>query len=108
MEMIGSIGNVTNPTGTIYKTSGGNYIDAPSVDGRKTDVKPNGDGTYDVTVTKNGKVEYEKTLTEEQLVQEFGADASKLNINKPLGTNSQAEAQDKYGDKVANNFYAVA
>ena len=108
MEKVGTIGNVANPTGTIYKTDAGNHIDAPSVDGRKTDIKPNGDGTYDVTVTKNGKVTYEKTLTEEQLVANFGADISALDINKPLGTNSQAEAQDKYGEKVANNFYAVA
>ena len=108
MENIGTIGNVTNSAGTIYKTEEGNYIDASSVNGRKTDVKPNGDGTYDVTVSRNGKVEYEKTLTAEQLVKEFGADVSQLNINKPLGTNSQAEAQDKYGEKVANNFYVVA
>ena len=108
MEKSGTIGNVTNPAGTIYKTDAGNHIDAPSVDGRKTDIKANCDGTYDVTVTKNGKVQYEKTLTEQQLVQEFGADVSSLNINKPLGTNSQEDAQDKYGKKVANNFYAVA
>ena len=108
MENLGTIGNVTNPAGTIYKTDAGNHIDAPSVNGRKTDVKPNGDGTYNVTVTQNGKVTYEKTLTEAQLVKEFGADVSSLNINKPLGTNSQEDAQDKYGEKVANNFYAVA
>lgn len=108
MEMIGTIGNATNPAGTIYKTEAGNHIDASSVDGRKTDIKPNGDGTYDVTVTKNGKVEYEKTLTEQQLVQEFGADVSSLNINKPLGTNSQEDAQERYGEDVANNFYALA
>lgn len=108
MENLGTIGNVTNPAGTIYKTDAGNHIDAPSVNGRKTDVKPNGDGTYNVTVTQNGKVTYEKTLTEAQLVKEFGADVSKLNINKPLGTNSKEDAQDKYGEKVANNFYAVA
>ena len=108
MEMLGTIGNGTNPAGTIYRTEAGNHIDAPSVDGRKTDIKPNGNGTYDVTVTKNGKVVYEKTLTEQQLVSEFGADASKLNINKPLGTNSQEDAQERYGKDVANNFYAVA
>lgn len=108
MEKIGTIGNVANPAGTIYKTEAGNHIDAPSVDGRKTDIKPNGDGTYDVTVTQNGKVTYEERLTEQQLVQNFGADVSALDINKPLGTNSQAEAQDKYGEEVANKFYAVA
>ena len=108
MEKIGTIGNGTTPAGTIYKTNAGNHIDASSVDGRKTDVKPNGDGTYDVTVTKNGQIQYKETLTEEQLVQEFGADISALNINKPLGTTSQDDAKDKYGDKVANNFYAIA
>ena len=108
MEMIGTIGNVTNPAGTIYQTDAGNHIDAPSVDGRKTDIKPNGNGTYYVTVSQNGKVTYEKTLTEEQLVQNFGADVSALDINKPLGTNSQEDAQDKYGKDVANKFYAVA
>ena len=108
MQQVGTIGNATNPAGTIYKTEVGNHIVAPSVDGRKTDIKPNGDGTYDVTVTKNAKVVYEKTLTEQQLVSEFGTDVSKLNINKPLGTNSQEEPKERYGKDVANNFYAVA
>ena len=108
MENLGTIGNATNPAGTIYKTNAGNHIDAPSVNGRKTDIKANGDGTYNVTVSQNGEITYEKTLTEQQLVKEFGADVSVLNINKPLETNSQEEAQDKYGENVANKFYAVA
>ncbi len=106
MEKVGTIGNASNQAGIIYKTKAGNYIDAPSVDGRKTDIKKNNDGTYHVTVTKNGEVSYEKNLTEEQLVHNFGADISTLVINN--GTQSSKDAQNKYGDKVANNFFAVA
>lgn len=105
MEQIGTIGNTVNPSGTIYKTSAGNYIDAPSVDGRKTQIKQNSDGTYNVTVTKDGKTEYQETLTENQLVKNFGADISSLDINLE-GTNSAKQAQTKYGNDVANKFYA--
>ena len=58
MEVIGTIGNGSNVAGTILKTQNGNYVDAPSVDGRKTEIKENQDGTYNVNVTKNGKTEY--------------------------------------------------
>lgn len=108
MEMVGTIGSGVNTTGTIYKTKANNYIDAPSVDGRKTQIQENSDGSYNVTVTKDGDVQYNERLSESELVNNFGADISSLDITKPLGTNSQADAQAKYGDNVAKNFYAVA
>ena len=105
--MIGTIGNNGNVAGTIYKTKAGNYVDASSVDGRKTDIKQNADGTYDVKVDYKGKVDSYKNLSEAQLVEKYGADITKLDINLN-GTTSQADAQSKYGEGVAKNFYAIA
>ncbi len=107
MEFIGTIGNAGEKAGEIYKTKNGNYIDAPFVDGRKTQIKENSNGTYDVNVTKNGQTEYQKTLNEKELVGDFGADISSLDINL-AGTNNAQQAQMKYGNKVANNLYCVA
>ena len=64
----------------------------------------NQDGTYNIDVTKNGKSEYSAKLNENELLNNFGADISKLNIN-PAGTNTAQQAQLKYGNNVANNFY---
>ena len=106
MEVVGTIGSDNNGAGTILKTKKGNYVDAPSVDGRKTEIKENQDGTYSVNVTKNGKTEYNRTLDENELVKQFGADISQLDINLQ-GTNSKQQAQTKYGNNVANNLYRV-
>ncbi len=106
MQQIGTIGNASNPAGTIYQTKKGNYIDAPSVDGRKTYIKENKDGTYNVTITKDGETTYNKTLSEKQLVKEFGADINTLDINLN-GSDTAQQAKNKYGSSVANNLYKV-
>lgn len=103
MEKIGTIGDA----GTIYKTNKGNYIDAPSVDGRKTTINEKTDGTYDVKVTKNGKTEYNQNLSENDLVKNFAADVNNLDITLE-GTNNASQAKAKYGKDVANHFYSVA
>ena len=107
MEKIGTIGEPGNIAGTIYKTNKGNYIDAPSNDGRKTTINEKPDGTYDVKITKDGKVQYNKTLNENELLKDFAADVKNLDITLD-GTKSASQAQNKLGKSVANNLYAVA
>lgn len=107
MEKIGTIGDAQNIAGTIYKTNKGNYIDAPSVDGRKTTINEKPDGTYDVKITKDGKTQYNKTLTENELVKDFAADVKNLDITLD-GTNTAQQAQAKQGKNVANNLFTVA
>ena len=106
MEFVGTIGSIGQVSGSVYKTKNGNYVDLPSVDGRKTTVKEKPDGTYDVHILKNGRAEHYTGLSEQELIKNFGADISRLNIN--VGdTNSVQQAQTRYGKNAANKFYRV-
>ncbi len=104
MEFIGTIGSKNDVAGKIYKTKYGNYIDLPTLGGRKTKIKENQDGTYNVNITKNGKRDYSATLTEKELVEQFGADVSQLDIK--LADKSRTGL--KYDGETAGNFLGAA
>ncbi len=104
MEKLGTTGNGAFE---VYKTNKGNLVGASFVDGRNSTIKENKDGTYDVNVVKNGKTEYNEKLSEDELVKNFAVDINKLDITLD-GTNSAKQAQNKYGQNVAKNFYSVA
>ena len=102
MEKIGTTGNSALE---IYKTNNGNYVGASFVDGRNTKINENKDGTYNVNIVKNGKPEYNKTLTEDELLKNFKVDINNIKLD---GTQNAEQAKLKYGNNVANNLYGIA